>query len=364
MKIGILTYHRAHNYGAMLQAYALRTFLQKQGHWVEFIDYWPDSHRKQYTLIKPIRGNSITNKFINIISDSLTLIRRYKRIKQFENFRNKYLDITEHIRYTSNTNPILERYDCVIVGSDQVWRTQEYEGKYIGFDAAYFFQNILYKTRCISYAASMGIISLTPEDKKQLQQYLNKFNSILVREDSLKQLINSILLPAHVVLDPTLLLSHKEWNALLPKTRYYNKSYILYYELIQSKEALIYAKKRARAMNCELLIMESIIHTLPRKHHISNASPIDFMHAIRDAEYVIATSFHGTAFSIIFEKQFVTIGLKKNADRVITLLKQLHISEHYQDIPADIPNIDYDATNNILNDLRQQSQYLLLNSLL
>ena len=66
MKIGILTYHRAHNYGAMLQAYALRTFLQKQGHWVEFIDYWPDCHRKQYTLIKPIRGNSITNKFINI----------------------------------------------------------------------------------------------------------------------------------------------------------------------------------------------------------------------------------------------------------------------------------------------------------
>ena len=75
MKIGILTYHRAHNYGAMLQAYALRTYLHNQGHDVEFIDYWPDSHNKQYTLFKPIRGKSLYFKILNIISDSVTLIR-------------------------------------------------------------------------------------------------------------------------------------------------------------------------------------------------------------------------------------------------------------------------------------------------
>ena len=82
MTIGILTYHRAHNYGAMLQAYALKTYLQENGHQVDFIDYWPDSHKKQYTLIKPIRGKNTYYKLLNIVSDLITLIRRFLRIKQ------------------------------------------------------------------------------------------------------------------------------------------------------------------------------------------------------------------------------------------------------------------------------------------
>ena len=86
MKIGILTYHRAHNYGAMLQAYALRTFLREQGHQVEFVDYWPKSHQKQYVLIKPIRGAGFINQAINLISDCLTIIRRYIRMQKFNKF--------------------------------------------------------------------------------------------------------------------------------------------------------------------------------------------------------------------------------------------------------------------------------------
>ena len=65
MKIGILTYHRAHNYGAMLQAYALLTFLKEQGHEVEFIDYWPNSHQQQYKLLKPLHGKNAINKLTN-----------------------------------------------------------------------------------------------------------------------------------------------------------------------------------------------------------------------------------------------------------------------------------------------------------
>ena len=94
-------------------------------------------------------------------------------------------------------------------------------------------------------------------------------------------------------------------------------------------------------MDCDLLIMNAQVHTIPRKNHISNASPIDFLHAIRDAEFVVATSFHGTAFSTIFEKQFITIGLSKNADRVQTLLTHLNISDHYQPRPKTINDINY-----------------------
>jgi hypothetical protein len=87
------------------------------------------------------------------------------------------------------------------------------------------------------------------------------------------------------------------------------------------------------------------------------------MHAIRDAEFVIATSFHGTAFSIIFEKQFITIGLKKNADRVKTLLQQVGIPEQYQDLPIETSKINYKEVNTTLQTIRQHSQQLLVKSI-
>ena len=364
MKIGILTYHRAHNYGAMLQAYALRSFLREQGHQVEFVDYWPKSHQKQYVLIKPIRGAKFINKAINLVSDCLTIIRRYIRMQKFNNFASNYLELQPKIKYTSN-NSLIESglYDYIIVGSDQVWRTQEYEGKYVGFDPMFFCQNVPETTRCITYAASMGIISLNDQDRQLLQQYLKAFDTILVRENTLKELINSLNYDADVVLDPTLLLTREQWNKQLPQASYHRRKYVLYYELIQSKDALKFATQKAKSMDCDLLIMNAQVHTIPRKNHISNASPIDFLHAIRDAEFVVATSFHGTAFSIIFEKQFITIGLSKNADRVQTLLQHLNIEEHYQNDPINVPDINYSRATTLLNNARTQSIRLLLSAL-
>ena len=99
MKIGILTYHRAHNYGAMLQAYALLSYLRNNGHDVEIIDYWPDMHRVQYALIKPIVGNGIISKTKCIIATTITFIRRYMRIRKFEKFSQKYLNLNSIIQY-------------------------------------------------------------------------------------------------------------------------------------------------------------------------------------------------------------------------------------------------------------------------
>lgn len=327
MKIGILTYHRAHNYGAMLQAYALLSCLRNNGHDVEIIDYWPDAHRLQYALIKPIVGNGILSKIKCIIANAITFIRRYIRIRKFENFSHKYLNIGSVIQYTNPNNQINDQYDCVIVGSDQIWRNKESNGKHIEFDAVYFGQNIPKNIRCISYAASMGIIDLTEHDIA------------------------------------TLLLTQEAWGALLPTSPYRKKQYVLYYELIPSPSALAFAQEQANAMQCDLLVMDAVIHTIPRFGHISTASPIEFLHAIRDAKYIVATSFHGTAFSIIFEKQFITIGLHTNADRVKTLLKHLHIEDHYHPTPTMAPTIDYAIINPFLADMRKQSLQLLTSAI-
>lgn len=362
MKIGILTYHRAHNYGAMLQAYALLSYLRNNGHDVEIIDYWPDMHRVQYALIKPIVGNSIISKTKCIIATTITFIRRYMRIRKFEKFSQKYLNLNSIIQYPMPDWGYLQ-YDCVIVGSDQIWRNHESDGKHIGFDPVYFCQNIPKNIRCISYAASMGIIQLNKEDKDILKNYLNRFSRILVRENSLKEAIDELGFDSAIVVDPTLLHTKEQWNLSLPKERFCSTRYVLYYELMPSKEAMRFAQEKAHSMGCKLLVMDARIPIIPKLGHISYASPIEFMHAIRDAEYVIATSFHGTAFSIIFEKQFLTIGLKNNADRVITLLSHLGILEHYQENPVDCNDIDYCEIKTRYNNLVTDSQQKLLTAI-
>jgi hypothetical protein len=363
MKIGILTYHRAHNYGAMLQAYALRTFLQDNGYVVDFIDYWPQYHNQQYALIRPILGDTLKNRCINLFSAILTLRRRYKRRNSFENFREQYLGLSSVAQYTLKESTLHDVYDCVIVGSDQIWRNRYTSGKYLGWDKTYFCQTIS-TCHCISYAASMGVISLDDTERKQLTSYLKRFDTLLVREQSLCDLIKDCGYSAEVVLDPTLLFTKETWNRVLPRTSYRRHSYVLYYELLPDANALSLATAKAAELGCELVILDANIHTIPRRRHIQYASPIEFMHAVRDAEFVVATSFHGTAFSIIFEKQFITIGLKDNADRVLTLLQAVGIPEHYQTCPLDsIPVIDYSLVSQALNTLRHKSQNLLLDAI-
>lgn len=363
MKIGILTYHRAHNYGAMLQAYALRTLLQKSGHNVRFIDYWPPSHQQQYALFKPMRGESISKKILNFISDILTIRRRWNRIKKFTQFANTSLGVAKQVELPYEQQEITGTYDCIIVGSDQIWRNHITIDEYVGYDPVYFCQTLTPPSHCISYAASMGIIQITEEEEETLKVYLNTFDKIMVRENSLKELVNKLGFSADVVLDPTLLLSKEEWNNLLPASPFCKEKYILYYELIQSQEALYFAEEKAKELGCKLLIMDANIHTIQRPRHISSASPIEFIQAIRDAEFVIATSFHGTAFSIIFEKQFITIGLNKNADRVVTLLQQLNITQQYQERPSNYFRINYTNVNQSLQILREKSSTLLLNTI-
>lgn len=355
MKIGILTFHRAHNYGAMLQAYALRTVLEEAGHYVNFIDYWPYSHQTRYRLNRPLKGNNLLAKAKSLVADILTFNRRYKRIKQFERFSQAYLNTPKQIKYPQDQQIISEQHDVVIVGSDQIWRNYITPTEYVGFDPVYFCQNFTHKMPCFSYAASMGIINMTREEKTIFSNYLRNFQKLLVRESNLNELIRTYGFQSDIVLDPTLLLSKQQWNLLLPSAPYRKKKYVLYYDLLASEQANALAKKQAESMNCELLIIDSSIHVMPRKGHISTASPIEFVHAIRDAEYIIATSFHGTVFSIIFEKQFLTMGLGDNANRVITLLNLLQIGEQYSEESGVGNTIDYSKVSPLLKKHRDDS---------
>lgn len=361
MKIGILTYHRAHNYGAMLQAYALRTFLQNNGHEVCFIDYCSPQLQKEYKVLRCPRYKPFTKDYvIGLIALSLTFLRRGIRYNRFVSFACNYLSVPKRSKYSTDKFFIDEDIDLCIVGSDQVWRNRESDGRIIGFDDIYFGTSIPIDIPCISYAASMGVINLSAADESYLRTHLQRFRSLLVREQSLKNLLNSIGFDSEIVCDPVMLLDKKQWNAILPKGRFSANPYILYYEVLESKEVLHSARIFARNHGFDLKVIRARVHVLPIWGVRQTYSPIELVQAIRDAEYVITTSFHGTVFSVIFEKQFYAVGLMKNSGRVVSLLERLGMGDRYvNSIPDKTEDIDYEKVNDSRQSFIRESVELL-----
>ena len=197
-KIGILTYHRAYNYGAVLQAYALQSAIQNINYNVEIIDYCCD-------YIEKI-GSEKSIK--NIIKFILSGRRINQTKKKFVKFRNDKLNLSNNDFNRDTIKEIADLYDIYIVGSDQVWN---YQGS--NFDKTYFLDFVKQNTKKKSYAASFGISKIPPKYEKEYIRLLNKFSDISVREKQGINIINNLLgKDCELVLDPTLLLSKKEWK--------------------------------------------------------------------------------------------------------------------------------------------------------
>lgn len=367
MKIGILTFHRAHNYGAVLQAYALKTFLVGLGHDVKLIDYWPESHEKIYRLWNPdvFENKSFVVKFKILTKFLLLFFKKKNRINKFNNFIVSYLGLDRNIVYNNLGLDIDLDVDLIVYGSDQIWRNWITAEKYIGFDPTYFGYNVDPHVSKITYAVSMGIIKYTREEEIFLQKAITNFSTILVRENQLFNLLNSFDYKSNLVCDPVFLLSKKQWNDILPKSKYLSKEYIVYYQLLASIEAEKLAYEMAKKYNCELLIITASVSLSCKKNERQTLSPLEFIQVIRDAKFVIATSFHGTAFSLIFEKQFYTLGLGANSDRVLTLLGHLDLKNRYIsnfDV-VDFENIDYVEVKSKFDNMIDNSKILLSKAL-
>ena len=369
MKIGILTYHRAHNYGAVLQAYALKTYLTALGHNVVFVDYWHKEHEESYKLFsnthfKRLKGKT---KIKYLISFLLSFCRKSKRRKGFLMFINKYLDIPRNAKYMQDDFLMDEELDVIIYGSDQIWRNHITPQQYIGFDSVYFGSNITDNVRLITYAVSMGIIDIQKEDEYFLKQALAKFSAILVRENKLGELVSKLGFLNNVVLDPVFLLNKKQWNKIINRSKPIQEKYILFYRLLPSEDAELFAKQLSLKTGFKLITITAIAMPFPKKNTFQTKNPVEFLQLIRNAEFVVNTSFHGTAFSLIFEKQFYTLGLNTNNDRALTLLSSINLKNRYinnlQNFDDTIEDINYEEVRGKLEKHINQSKSLLNNAL-
>lgn len=351
MKIGILTYHRAHNYGAILQAIATRTILSKMGHDVIYIDYWPLYHKSKYRVFSLIQFRYHKFPYLWHCLKNIRFIK--KRISVFKQDINKYI-----LPFCRKER---EGYDAIIYGSDQIWRFQ-YEIQ--AYNKTYFAAT--YKAPIqVAFAASMGVICKNPVQKKKIASWFSNFTSIGVREDDLFKFVQDCGYNCVQNIDPTLCLSAKEWDFILETKPIIKERYVLYYSL--NEEDFDRNMIESYANSQGLRIVEITGKAVkPSEGIYSLATLCEFVSLIKYADTVFASSFHGTVFSIIYHKQFWS-AFSYSPGRVKSLLNVLGIVEHLiEPMASQLPTIntiDYVEVEKKLSLLQKESKDYLGDSL-
>lgn len=358
MKIGILTFHRAINYGAVLQCYALQEHLKSMHHDVEIIDYRPEyieKYRKintqtpSFSIIEKIKG-----VIISILKTPLILITN----SAFDKFLNSHLSIGDKI--IRNTNQVCG-YDAIFFGSDQIWSPSICEG----LDPIYYGQFSHKGTRLISYAASLGGHNVLSEDSwREVCSKISCFDAISVREKELQTRLESYGLKTKIVVDPSLLMTQQMLDDLAVRPKHTN--YVLLFMLEESEVAYKFAQRVAEQTRCSLIRLQSTkaIRHRPGVINVEAVPPELFCGYIKYAKCVINISFHGTAFSILYNKAFYTLHSAQE-DRASNLLKTLGLSDRLVSATDDIrfTDIDYSNTNRLIKQLRKDSEKFIKEAL-
>lgn len=369
MKIGIITW-KLYNYGTALQAYALNIYLNRIDN-IEcvLLNYSLPSSKKNIKVNKKSIKSCIKkmkNRVILVIKSFLN--RRYsinyieEQKLQSVRFSNFYKSIPSdnHLVSVVEKEYFDSAYDGVIVGSDQVWNP-----KY--FNSTYFLDFVNVEKR-YAYAPSIGVATLTENERCFFKSQLKWFQKISVREATGKHLLEMCNIGKDIaqVLDPTLLLKKEDWCSLLGLKEKKNNRYIFVYTLSTNR----WYKKIIEIIKKQLAIEEVVYITstdnayfYKNKKLFMGMGPQEFLEMMLNAAYVITDSFHGVCFSIIFNKPFSCLQRFNNSNesensRVYDLLNELKLNNRIVKNSRDsISNefINYEQVNGKLNFLREKS---------
>lgn len=352
MKIGILTFHCAHNYGAVLQAYGLQEYLKSCGHEVEIVDYRPTYLTRGYEAfpLPALRKISLFRKCKRLAYWGATLpwrLRefpvRIQRRKGFEKFISEKLNLSRE-RFVEGGRVPAENYDAIFFGSDQIWSPNHTHGA----DSVFFGDfPAPAQTRKIAYAASAGAASETLGENAFVASALKNFSAISVREANLSASLQPHTdLKIETVLDPTLLADKSVWENLAepPATR---KKYVLVYQVSYNPQADRIARELAAQLGAEVVSVWAGYSL--RGNMLKTETPEQFVGWFKNAACVVSTSFHGTAFSLIFEKPLYYVGRGNAAEnRPKQILGALGLMDRFIAGTAPTPTfsaIDYGKIN-------------------
>lgn len=345
MKVAIITIHGASNQGACLQAYALQEYMSDMGYDVNILDY----HCKKAEEVDYVFNINGIKNMRDLASQLIYMHRKAVRNKKFRIFREKNMKLTDSYTDMNQMKHLESEYDCFCVGSDQVWNP-----KITNRDETFLLKFVEDGQKKVSFASSFGIGAIDDVDKIMYVNALKEFKSIGVREETAKQMVEELVKKeADVVIDPTLLLNFQQWNKVSTKISVPNK-YILIYQIRKSSNLSRYAIALSDQLGIPVLkISESYI---PEKgiKHLKGISPDEFLYLFQNAEVVVTNSFHGTAFSVNFNKEFYAelSPEKKNGNsRIIDFLDKYQLSDRIIGQGEEVckhVTINWDKVNGIL----------------
>lgn len=362
IKLGIMTFHNACNFGAVLQAYALKTYLNNiPDVSAEIINYRNSAVEEDYALFG-IDGNN--NLLKEVITNILCFSYRKKRNYEFKKFRKDFLEVGYSKVEIAELKGLNQKYDAIVVGSDQVWNLTITNG-----DASFFLDFMDDKRKCVSYAASIGKSNFDSVEFNELRKFINNFSMVSFREQELVDIFRSNIDAETVTasIDPVYLLNHTEWNAIA-RTRKATRPYVLFFTTGYNaaiQPAIEFAKKLAVSRTLDIKFLSDQDKWFKNRdiEHIGAINPTEFISLIGNAEYVVTNSFHATSFAIILHTKFyVETGLKRNG-RILNILSVTGLTDRQLNngimTGSSEENIDWVSVDKKLDSVRSQSKAYL-----
>lgn len=363
MKIGILTYHRALNYGAVLQCMSLYTALKSMGHDVEVVDYRPQAIEK-YRMYFRAKDFSLCKGVVaklRYLVSCLTLVNsRRKTVRKFDEFLDNNIKLSPVV---SSVSDAPQNYDVVFFGSDQIWNPAINEG----IDKVYLGQMPKGHAKFYTYAVSMGRLDLFKgKVADDYQRYIESFDGLSVRETNMQGFLKEKLgKDSSVVCDPSLLLTKADCEKIAVKPR--DKDYVLLFILDGNSKALGFANRIAEQMGKKVIRIGAVQNPLHRNGCELRAelSPAEFLGYIMYADCIVTNSFHATSFSLIMQKNFYTILRKNNNDRAKTILGVAELENRLVDATEniDFTTISYEGVTDRLEAYKAMSMKWIADSL-
>ena len=357
MKIKTITCHDVYNLGASLQAYALATYLKDCDHDVQIIDYKPDYLSRHYSLTavpNPRYNRPILRElYLMAKLPGRLKARCSKRKQRFDAFRTDYLPLTDtRFQTADELRSHCPEADVFIAGSDQIWNPVFPNGK----DCAFFLEFVPEEKRKISYAASFSVDQLDTEDQNRMKPWLSRLDGISVREISGVDLLKSMGLDGVQVMDPVFLLPKAQWEyiAVLPDMQ----DYILVYDFDGSALVRDVASTLAKRTGKKII---SVFPMEGADQVWSEMGPREFLGAIMNAGMVLSNSFHATAFSLIFQKEFYVLNREEKINtRMRDLLAAVSLNERLiSAIPEEEAIKNWSEVQTLLGVLTQRSKDFL-----
>ena len=364
MKINTITCHDVYNHGASLQAYALQHYLQSEGHDVKIIHYKPDylsRHFNLWMVANPIFDKPIV-KQLYLLAKLPGRLCSLKRKASFDAFTAKYLHLSRRYQSYEDLRSDAPQADAYIAGSDQIWNTTFRNGT----DAAFYLDFGPQEVLRLSYAASFATDALAEGTEKFVKTHLANFNSISVRESSGVKLLNSLGFDGTQVVDPVFLLTAKQWSQI-ESHEGEDEDYVLVYDFMNDPHIRAVAQRLAHHYDCKVVSIGGRKLNYAQKCY-RNEGPSSFVSLIKNARCVVSNSFHGTAFSMIFGRDFFVVNRKDGLNsRMRDLLSHFGLIHRLVDSSASdatlLSSIHYESVVPILAQDIEFSKRWLANNL-